>query len=97
MIAPLFAGGGMRIKVLEAMALAKPVVATPLGAGGVNVRHGRDILLANDVQSFAEAVALLLRDADIAARIGGAARETVAAHYDSDTLARGLLKFYEAL
>ena len=97
MIAPLFAGGGMRIKVLEAMALAKPVVATTLGAGGLDVEHGRDILIADDAESFADAVALLLRDSKTAARIGDAARETVRNRYDNDVLARGLVTFYESL
>jgi len=97
MIAPLFAGGGMRIKVLEAMALGKPIVATTLGAGGLDVENGRDILIADDATAFANAVALLLRDPQMAARIGNAARETVRSRYDNDVLARGLLKFYESL
>ncbi len=96
-IAPLFAGGGMRIKVLEAMALAKPVVATALGAGGIDVETGRDIILAEDPMAFADAVSRLLRDAGMAAAIGNAARNTIKERYDSDTLARGLLRFYEAL
>jgi glycosyltransferase involved in cell wall biosynthesis len=97
MIAPLFAGGGMRIKVLEAMALGKPVVATKLGAGGLDVAHGRDILIADDAASFADAVALQLRDSQTAVRIGDAARETVRSRYDNDVLARELLTFYESL
>jgi glycosyltransferase involved in cell wall biosynthesis len=96
-IAPLFAGGGMRIKVLEAMAMGKPIVATTIGAGGIDAQHGRDIIIADDVTSFANAVVRLLRDPAEAARIGEAARATVAARYDSDTLARGLLRFYESL
>jgi len=97
MIAPLFAGGGMRIKVLEAMALAKPVVATKLGAGGLDVEHGRDILIADDAESFADAVARLLRDRQMAARMGDAARETVKNRYDNDQLARRLIRFYQSL
>jgi glycosyltransferase involved in cell wall biosynthesis len=97
MIAPLFAGGGMRMKVLEAMALGKPIVATALGAGGLDVAHGRDILIADDAAAFADAVALLLRDCETALRIGEAARETVRVRYDNDVLATGLLRFYESL
>jgi glycosyltransferase involved in cell wall biosynthesis len=97
MIAPLFAGGGMRIKALEAMALAKPVVATKLGAGGLDVEHGRDILIAEDAPAFADAIALLLRDPHMATRIGDSARETVRNRYDNDVLAHGLLRFYESL
>ncbi len=94
-IAPLFSGGGMRIKVLEAMALGKPIVATTLGAGGIE--HDGDVLIADDADSFAAAVVRLLRDPAEAARLGAAARANVARRYDSDTLARGLLTFYETL
>jgi glycosyltransferase involved in cell wall biosynthesis len=96
-LAPLRAGGGMRIKVLEAMALGKPVVATPIGAGGIDVRSEHDILLADDPDSFANAVIRVLGEPDLAARIGAAARASVAERYESDALARGLLRFYEAL
>ncbi|SRR5216684_2904928 len=96
-IAPLFAGGGMRIKVLEAMALAKPIVATTLGAGGIDIQSDRDIIIADDVMAFAGGVTLLLREPGTAARIGNAARNTVRDRYDNDTLARGLLHFYESL
>lgn len=94
-IAPLFSGGGMRIKVLEAMALGKPVVATTLGAGGI--AHNGDVVIADDVDAFADAIARLLRDPIGAARLGEAARANVAQRYDSDTIARGLLNFYETL
>ena len=94
-IAPLFSGGGMRIKVLEAMALGKPIVATTLGAGGIE--HDGHVLIADDVDAFADAVARLLSDPAEAARIGANARATVARRYDGDTLARGLLTFYETL
>lgn len=96
-IAPLFAGGGMRIKVLEAMALGRPLVATALGAGGVDVRDGHDALLAEDAGSFATAVVQLLRDPALATRIGASARATVSREYDPDAIARGLLGFYESL
>jgi glycosyltransferase involved in cell wall biosynthesis len=96
-LAPLRAGGGMRIKVLEAMALGKPVVATPIGAGGIDVRNGHDILLAEDADLFANAVVRVLGDPELAARVGAAARLSVAARYDSDVLAGGLLEFYRLL
>ena len=93
-LAPIRAGGGMRIKILEAMAAGKPVVATTLGASGMDAKG---VVIADDAGSFADAVACLLRDPAEAARRGAAGREHVAREYDSDTLAAGLLRFYEEL
>jgi glycosyltransferase involved in cell wall biosynthesis len=97
MVAPIFSGGGMRIKILEAMALGKPVVSTTIGAAGIGVRHGEDILLADDADAFAAAVTELLRDPAKARAIGDAGRRLVASRYSTDVLARGLLAFYEEL
>src|SRR5204863_10095389 len=96
-IAPLFACGGMRIEVLEAMALGERIVATTIGAGGIAVQHERDILIADDAPSFADSVVRLLRDPETARRIGVAARANVAERYDNHALTRGLLRFYESL
>ena len=79
------------------MALAKPIVATSLGAGGIDVENGRDILIADDVNAFTEDVTRLLHEPDTATRIGNAAQATVGDRYDNDALARGLLRFYESL
>jgi glycosyltransferase involved in cell wall biosynthesis len=97
MIAPIFSGGGMRIKILEAMALGKPVVATTIGAAGIGVQHGEDILLADDPDAFAAAVTELLRDPAKARAIGDAGRRLVASRFSTEALARGLLAFYEEL
>jgi glycosyltransferase involved in cell wall biosynthesis len=97
MIAPLFSGGGMRIKILEAMAHGKPVVATTLGAAGIDVRHGQNILLADEPEAFASAVSELLRDPSLARSIGDAGRRLVESRYSTNVLVRGLLAFYEEL
>ena len=96
-IAPLFEGGGMRIKVLEAMSLGAPVVATTIGAGGIDARPGRDLLIADDAPSFAGAVVRLSRDRDAAAEMARSARARVNERYENDALARGLIRFYESL
>ena len=96
-IAPLLSGGGMRIKVLDAMALGRPVVATTLGAGGVEVDPQRDIVIADDVDSFAREVVALLGDAARRKSLGEAARAGVASRYDGEAIARGLLQFYATL
>jgi glycosyltransferase involved in cell wall biosynthesis len=97
MLAPLFSGSGMRIKVLEAMAMGKPVIATPLGAGGIDVTHDENILIATDPAELAQLVVRCMNEDALAERIGRAARMLVAERYDPDVLARGLVAFYEEL
>jgi glycosyltransferase involved in cell wall biosynthesis len=80
-IVPLRIGGGTRLKIYEAMATAKAVVSTSVGAEGLDVHHGRDIMLADDARSFAQAVIMLLRDPELRRRYEQAAAAT-AARYD---------------
>ncbi len=80
-IVPLRIGGGTRLKIYEAMAAGKAVVSTTVGAEGLDVHHGRDIILADDAQTFSQAVLMLLRDGELRNRYGKAAAET-AARYD---------------
>ena len=80
-IVPLRIGGGTRLKIYEAMAAAKAVVSTTVGAEGLDVQHGRDIILADDARAFSQAAIMLLRDRDLRRRYEKAAAET-AARYD---------------
>jgi polysaccharide biosynthesis protein PslH len=80
-IVPLRIGGGTRLKIYEAMAAGKAVVSTTVGAEGLDVQHGRDIMLADDARTFSEAVIMLLRDRELRRRYERAAAET-AARYD---------------
>ncbi len=76
-IVPLRSGGGMRLKILEAMASGKPVVSTPLGAEGIPARSGEEIVLAPPDRTFAVEVVRLLRQDSERKRIGKAARAWV--------------------
>jgi glycosyltransferase involved in cell wall biosynthesis len=62
-VVPLRVGGGTRLKIFEAMAMGKAVVSTSIGAEGLEVESGRDLILADDAAAFAESILLLLRDA----------------------------------
>jgi polysaccharide biosynthesis protein PslH len=73
-VVPLRVGGGTRIKIYEAMATGKAVVSTSIGAEGLDVHHGSDIVLADDAAMFAESVIQLLQDADARGRLGKSAR-----------------------
>jgi sugar transferase (PEP-CTERM/EpsH1 system associated) len=76
-VVPLRIGGGTRIKIFEAMAMGRAVVSTTIGAEGLPVRDGHDIVLADDPQGFADAAVGLIRDAAARAALATAARQTV--------------------
>jgi glycosyltransferase involved in cell wall biosynthesis len=80
-IVPLRIGGGTRLKIFEAMATAKAVVSTTVGAEGLDVHHGEDIVLADDPHRFAEAVVMLLKDQKARSRYESSAAAT-AGRYD---------------
>lgn len=80
-IVPLRIGGGTRLKIYEAMAAGKAVVSTSIGAEGLDVHHGKDIILADNSKQFGEAVLMLLRDEDLRRRYEVAAAE-LARKYD---------------
>jgi glycosyltransferase involved in cell wall biosynthesis len=72
--AALGVGGGTRIKIVEAAAHGRPVVSTRVGAEGLGLRDGSEILLRDAPEAFAEACAELLADRPLCRSIGGAAR-----------------------
>lgn len=94
-IAPLRIGGGTRLKILEAMSMAKAVVATRIGAEGIDVRDEHDILLADDPADQAAAILRLLDEPGVAERIGSAARKTVLSAYGWEASAAKLERFIE--
>ena len=85
-IVPLRVGGGTRLKIYEAMAIGKATVSTSIGAEGLDVNDGRDILIADSSESFADSVIALLTDASRRERIEKAA-EAQAARYDWPVIA----------
>ena len=80
-IVPLRIGGGTRIKIFEAMAMSKAIVSTSVGAEGLPVRAGENILLADTPDDFARAVLALLRDPNERTRLGRSARALVQEKY----------------
>jgi glycosyltransferase involved in cell wall biosynthesis len=81
-VVPLRAGGGMRVKILDAWARGVPVVSTTIGAEGLKYRAGDDILIADSPADFAAAVIAILTDPALARRLAAAGRNTVERHYD---------------
>jgi polysaccharide biosynthesis protein PslH len=96
-VVPLRLGGGTRLKIVEAMAMGKAIVSTTLGAEGIEVVTGRDILVEDEPAAFADAVNRLLTDPDLAARIGRSARQSAVERYGWREVARTLEGFYRQI
>jgi polysaccharide biosynthesis protein PslH len=79
-IVPLRIGGGTRLKIFEAMAMGKALVSTSIGAEGLEVQSGRDLLLADGSKAFADAVLLLLRNGELRRKYEQAAVKLAAQH-----------------
>jgi glycosyltransferase involved in cell wall biosynthesis len=87
---PIRMGGGTRFKVLEGLAMEKPIVSTTLGAEGIGTVHGEHLMLADDAASFASTVVDLFEDAARGQELGRAGRKLVEERYSWAT-AGGLL------
>lgn len=96
-VVPLRAGGGSRLKILEAMALGRAVVSTTIGAEGLDVTPNVDIMLADDADSLAREIVRLMRDDNTRNLVQQAARANVEAHYDWDDIATQQLAIYDEL
>lgn len=86
-IVPIRIGGGTRLKIFEAMAMAKAVVSTTIGAEGLPVTPGSDVIIADSPDAFAASVVSLLRDPARRVQLEGAARDLVVTHYDWSAVA----------
>lgn len=97
MIVPLLSGSGMRIKMIEGMAYGKPIVSTRIGAEGISVNSGKDCLLADTPEEFANAVVEVLSDPVKKGSLSKEGRLFAEKYYDNTTLVKHLVEFYQKL
>lgn len=96
-VVPLNVGGGSRLKILEAMAAGVPVVSTRLGAEGLDVRDGENILLVESTSELANGILKMVETADLRARLINGGQALVRGRYDWSMLGAKLLDQYEIL
>ena len=89
-VVPIQVGGGTRLKILEAMALGTPVVSTSKGAEGLHLEHGKDLLIADSPEDFANAVILVMRDRKLQNQLMENAIQTVTSLYSWNGIAEQL-------
>jgi len=97
-VVPLLRGGGTRIKVLEYMAIGKPVVSTEIGSEGIEVNHEKDILLSKSTNSdFVDLICRLYDDKELREKLGNNAREKVETLYDWTKSSKKAKNVYQSL
>lgn len=97
MIVPVLSGSGMRIKIIEGMALGKVIISTSIGAEGINCESGKNIILADTPKAFSEAICKCLSDPEFCNQIGENAKELIEQEYSNDLISKKMISFFEDL
>jgi glycosyltransferase involved in cell wall biosynthesis len=96
-VAPVLAGGGVIVKILDAMAAGVPVVTTPYGNEGIGAELGKEVFVADNPVDFASSVVHLLRDEKLRNSVGGAGRRYVENNFSEDSLAATIEGTYKEI
>ncbi len=97
MVVPLFSGSGMRVKILEGMALGKVIITTALGMEGIDAEHKKHLLVADTPEEFAAAVKYCVENPEAVRAMGKAASHFVEERFNNKELARQLFDIYHDL
>lgn len=97
MVVPLLSGGGMRVKIIEGMVLGKAIVSTTIGAEGIEVKDGENILIADTPEEFVQQIGKCLNDKDYCNRLSANARQHALANYDYKEIAKKIVYFYKQI
>ncbi len=97
MLAPLLSGGGMRVKIIEGMALGKVIVTTAIGAEGIDCENNKNILIARDAAAFVKSINAYVSSQDYLMKIGEDAKRLATQSYNNSDICRRLASFYQNL
>lgn len=97
MIVPLYSGSGMRIKILEGMAMGKCIISTPLGAEGILAQPDKEIFLARNKSDFVKIMLNLIKNPELIKQTGLAARKAAVNNYSNHKVVEQTLMFYKRL
>lgn len=96
-VVPLRMGSGTRLKVIEALAMKKPVVSTSVGCEGIDIEHGKSILMADEPDAFAESIIRLMREEDLREELMRNGYKLIKDKYDWTVIGDKMLEVYESL
>ncbi len=97
MIVPLFSGSGIRIKIIEAMALGKTVISTKIGADGINYCENEDIIIASTAREFIIAITKCINDKAYCRNVGERAKELIKNQHNNQLIIQKLVSFYKEI
>ena len=97
MIVPLLFGTGMRVKIIEGMAMQKCIIATSMAAEGINCKNGKDIMIADRPDEFYRAILQCITQPTKWREIGLNARKTAEKYHDINENAERMLEIYNEL
>ena len=94
MVVPLLAGSGIRVKIVEGMALGKVIISTTQGAEGLHYKHMQNIIIADTLQQMVDAVDLCYSNPELLKEIGNNARALAENYYDMRKVGKQVFQFY---
>ena len=97
MVVPILAGSGIRVKIIEGMALGKVIITTSIGAEGLEVENGKNILIADTPEEFVAAVEKCVKTPDVCAILGENARNFVSLSHNNELIIKKLIDFYDSI
>lgn len=95
MLVPLLSGSGMRIKVIEGMALGKTIISTDIGVEGIDIKDNKNVLIANTPEEFVEKITNIFEEKKHFLEIGNNAASFVSENFDNFAVSKKLLNFYK--
>ena len=95
MLVPVFAAGGIRVKILEAFNAGVPVISTSVGIQGIPATHDKELLIANTSAEFADAMVRIQTESDLMVKLSINAQTLIDAKFNTQRLISGLFDFYK--
>ncbi|MEM6699941.1 MAG: glycosyltransferase family 4 protein, partial [Bacteroidota bacterium] len=97
MIVPLQSGSGIRVKILEGMALGKVVITTSVGLEGIDAQNGKEIMVADSAVAFASCISTCIQHQNKLQQVGERARKLIEKEFDNLAIAKELILSYQKL
>ena len=97
MLVPLLSAGGIRVKIIEGMALGKVIISTRIGAEGIDYKDGVNLIIANTALEFRDKIKWLTDNPEKIKEIGNNAKNYISEKYDNKKISERLVQFYKAL